>query len=215
MPTAAAAEQNSANPTGAQGPSPDGNQPVAPAAATISAAENDVIITNANLNSATGSGEIPTINDIVTPDEIAEQLSSLANDFEENMTSSDGLFNNLDATESETIDDSNIGQLGNDAPIETNGSNMYNDPGGLLLNDNSSPSENLLSEDIETIGANSVDSSSSTNGPRDEVRSHTSDTVLRCRTTTPQAKSNFTLPKSARDEGGDSQSCNDTPSDKS
>ena len=160
-----------------------------------------------------GSSEIPSMGGIVTPDEIAEQLSSLANELQEDESTYSSISDtNLSA---DANGDTDLPTNASDVPMETIGTQLYPDPGGPHFN--SSPNEMLSSVDLDAInGANIVDNSvSSENGPRDisrdEARSDTADMVLRCRTTS-QPKSNSTPPV---ENGGDSPSCNDTPSDKS
>ena len=160
-----------------------------------------------------GSSEIPSMGDIVTPDEIAEQLSSLANELQEDESTYSSISDTNLPTDANS--DTDLPANANGVPMETIGTQLYPDPGGSHFN--SSPNEMLSSVDIDANnGANCVDNSvSSENGPRDisrdEARSDTTDMVLRCRTTS-QPKSNSTPPV---EDGGDSPSCNDTPSDKS
>ena len=178
--------------------------PATTSATTIGDADSS--FSPSNLDS---SGEIPSMGDIVTPDEIAEQLSSLANELQEDESTytDTSLQSNADG-------DTSPSAHANDAvTAETIGTQLYTDPGGS--NSISSPNETLSSIDGDASnGANSWDFNSSGEiEPRDEARSDTSDMVLRCRTTS-QPKSNSTPPKPMED-GKSSPSCNDTPSDNS
>ena len=212
----AAANHVAGNPTPTVVTDSDGQVPLVTSAGTpgdgnttINSSMDDIMTPD----EIAGSSEIPSMGDIVTPDEIAEQLSSLANELQED----ESTYNNISDTNlpTDANGDTDLPTNANDVPVETIGTQLYPDPGGSHFN--SSPSEMLSSVDIDAInGANSVENSvSSENGPRDisrdEARSDTADMVLRCRTTS-QPKSNSTSPE---EDGGDSPSCNDTPSDKS
>lgn len=139
---------------------------------------------------AADSIRMQPFSDTGVPDVIAEQLSSLANDLQEDLPLNEDIY----ADSGLTVESADVSSAHHNVVVQqTTVNDAYNsDPGGS--GSNSSPNEPFASLNVETNGAGSIRS-----GEIDQALSDTSGSTLRCRAST-QAKTNSTQPNATGDD---------------